>query len=283
MLVVGLSGFALLAVGCGEGVNRSELLQRSGFEPDVATLRMPLDSYLPSPREQALVDRAHNILTERCMSAKGFDWEAAAVNLDQDDDTSRNDRLYGIRSPDEARQFGFEGPVPPHVEERKQAAEVQERNTSEAEEVALVGTETKPGCVFQATEEMTDGEGPVDVMLAQVLKGQANESAMSSKAVEDATGAWQRCMQGKGYEGFRSEYELQEANPAWDEPGTPSSEEVQAAVAVVECKKESDYIEVAYREEWTAQLLLIEENAEALEDARTALDNLLRASADVVG
>jgi hypothetical protein len=214
------------------------------------------------------------------MAEKGFDWVSPPTPPENASRRPLNDRRYGVRDPSDARRYGF-APAPDPVSEELAAFQAEQgADMTDAEEQAVFGGDGSEGC-FGVSDQALNGGESVDSTVIQDLASEAYAVARSSEDVVAATERWRECMEARGYAAAPTVAEF-EGDPSWSERSKPTAEEVQAALADVECKNEAQYVDTFYEAEWREQLSLIEDNSEAFDTYRGKLDRLLERAADIV-
>jgi hypothetical protein len=249
------------------------------------TIALPLDSYEQvSVQEQQALSAAADLLTQRCMAAKGFVYSAAAqpgsgaANL-----TTIEDGGYGLASLTRAQVYGYKNPggsngsgplgivLPAFVG--------QQSKHGQAWTSALLGfvpgsrpTSHQPeGCLQES-----------DLELYGKLSGDPNPDPVPGIAVEAASWTqsdpriqledrlWSACMAREGYT-YKSPQQAQYAN--W--PSEPTSAEIATAVADVHCKTQTNFVNTWLAVEAAYQSVLISHNLTELSRLQTNFGKLL--------
>lgn len=221
----------LVLVGCaasGPGLN-GEKLDISAFAHVTAKLNhetgeieLPLAAYTTNSRERQLIDRANNVLLDRCLKAKGFGVPIDAGIMQP----FLEDRRYGIWLLSDAERYGYEPPAPR----------------------PLIGFELKVDspqhrAYFQCRDELQDKLLPV---LADNAAGDTSPPAVAARAAyvqasadpawSNSKTAWKECLEKHGLKLPNTE--------AWT-PDLPQSSEERVRVAVqdIGCKRETNLIQ----------------------------------------
>ncbi len=81
-VAAGVSAVAVALAGCVS--QAPELIETSSTAPPdgMATYTLPLDDYIISPFDLDLGNYAENLLVEKCMNARGYEWAVPKRDLD---------------------------------------------------------------------------------------------------------------------------------------------------------------------------------------------------------
>ena len=263
-----------------------------------ADLVLPLDHYLPSPRERAVLATARSELTARCMEELGFtgypvDSYAAQTQVP----LHGND--FGVFDETNARTYGFGASFETAL--LAQSADLETRfakwDSADARAArggavssdpnAAVGKGAAPtvagvpagGCEAEGPRRLyafIGATAPPDLGWIDTLQGNAFAQAAQDERLRPVTEGWSRCMKDQGYD-YATPSDANN-DPRWIEPsGVEESKRV--AVADVRCKWSSGYIDTYVGLVAAYEQRLVEKNAERLQDALDTRKKLLSAVA----
>ncbi|MFF0478367.1 hypothetical protein [Streptomyces sp. NPDC004284] len=280
-------------------------------EPEIGTvprmlsttgLSFPLDGYATTEDQRRRLEKAQSRATGDCMRRFGFDYELplSPAPIGRSGDSRR----YGLTDPAIAARYGYvphRGAQPP----AKPAAQ----NLGPSGKLALNGPDGYEGPRPMSLEEarakdsgktlngqkvpiggcLREGfltiyapkKGAVDAMFVTNVRMDAFSRSREDSRVVAAVKAWSACMAEKGYE--------------VDEPVSPQSDlgldpntfggpqAIAAARQDVACKEKANLVGIWYTVETAYQKRSIEQNAEALNQAKTELDERLKLAATLAG
>ncbi|MBV9380103.1 MAG: hypothetical protein JOY82_11250 [Streptosporangiaceae bacterium] len=232
--------------------------------PPVATyanIRMPLDAYLISHQGRTAIYRAIEVLTARCMRARGFSFPATAAAAASTSADVRPEP-YGINDPAQAARYGY-GDRPSAGDPRDgSTGERRGKHTrpwpapqqSSAYWLALTGgvpsatsatasahvpATITPGCIRAASAYVLRAGAASHHHIAVDLAGELAWKAMNDTArdarVASAENAWSACM---AEQGFHYRTPGAAANARW--PSQPGRAEIATARTDVACKHRVD-------------------------------------------
>ncbi|MFF0728415.1 hypothetical protein [Streptomyces sp. NPDC004134] len=224
-------------------------------------LSLPLEKYLPSYREMVAVDTARREVEKDCMTGLGLAWTPPVLFVDPSFsyNAMNTPRRYGITIASEAKQHGYDLPLPSSFSSGEEAtptdveAAVLKGHDAAGKPVAEVAGIDVPdgGCRGVSAEDV----GDLGDSLAGELAGQSLNTSEAHPDVVAAVAAWSACMADQGYE---TDHPYNAANIT-----TASTQEV--AVADIGCKESTDLVGIWYRVESEIQQDLIAEHRTALE------------------
>jgi len=270
---------------------------------NTATLRLPMQDYIPSAQQLSRLGRAQRILTAQCMARYGYGYRIPELP-ERPSEGGENGRRYGLTDPEAAASTGY------GADEANQPAKPARPSMDAVETLVLSGSgkldpKTLPKTQAEAEKSgRSDGEvngKPVpvggctregylklwmpaadsrDPMRVQDLDAEAYSRSRQDSRVVAATTAWTECMAKKGYHA---------KNPVSPQPElglTPatftSPEGVTAATADVGCKREVNLVGIWYSVESAYQNRLIEKNTELLRATGKQQDDALRLAAQLI-
>lgn len=261
-------------------------------------IAMPLDSYEQvAGNEQEVLSEASSLLTQSCMTARGFSYtEAAQPSTELSALQQTENSPVGLINLSQAQTYGYAtpkggsgggGPVFFGAVSGQVFGQAIQDN-GPAWVTALLGFSPDPvqqnqghheGCIQLVTSELygpdrgSSNPDPVPGIAFQAL--QWTQSDPRTLAVDKA---WSRCMTARGY-GYGSPQEAAQKN--W--PSAPSSIEIETAVADVTCKAQTNLTNTWLTVEAAYQLALIDQNLTALSQLQSSFKGLLQRAEALVG
>ncbi|WP_432068886.1 hypothetical protein [Streptomyces sp. C10-9-1] len=236
-------------------------------------LSLPLEAYMLNYSDGLQIERAKQRLAASCMKRIGFQYKVPKLGLmpPPSSNDSNMPRRYGITDLKEAEQLGYQ----------VDSADISEVNKggepSQAEWQALTGR-TAPGpegmaapmgkgipeggCLGEAGRKLNANFG--DTKTSE-LNRKSYEMSLRDDGVRRVIKQWSDCMQNKGYSFKDPQNAPFEYFGASD---TASADEIQTAVADVECKEKHDLVGVWFDVETRIQKGFIEENHLVLDAER---------------
>lgn len=234
---------------------------------DGSTLRLPLDDYLLTGPEAALVAQARRVLMGQCLRPFGMSVPEQAAG--QPGPPTLNERRYGITKADQARHAGYR--LPGDRPERP-----RQGGTPDPLLLGVI-TGTGPavvhgvrvpagGCLVQVNARLDRGEPrPADTDLAQRLTQDSFFASHGDSRVQAAIQAWSACMRTRG---FSYPDPLRAAADPRFQAGPVTRIEIQTATADLACKQQVNLVGIWYAVEAAAQRGTVAANAPALERIR---------------
>jgi hypothetical protein len=256
-------------------------------------LTLPLEAYMASYEDQVTVEQAANHLQQSCMKDYGIDLTLplAGANPPPSDNDANIERRYGITDRAEAEKYGYE--LPPALQEHTEQTmrdlsgvevEVLTGHTKPelphapegvraGEPVAVPNQGTKParteyngkklktgGCIGWSREQL--GVKETNPTFVAELAGDSLVQSMKDDKVIKANAAWSSCMDGKGHAGLADPYKAMEQGVTSD--GKPSLESIALAVDDIDCKKQTDLVNIWFGVETAIQDKQIADNKSRL-------------------
>ncbi|MFE4666269.1 hypothetical protein ACFRI7_05330 [Streptomyces sp. NPDC056716] len=300
VLAGAVSGCGLMPGG-GDDDRPAAPLTTPAAEQDV---ELPLESYYPTPEQDALLTRARGQLILECMQSFGLTFDTGTQTASAGD-PYRTDRFL-LSDAKLAADHGYHSAPEVYAAQEQAEAAAEESGWKPTADEKMVyggaGSNTYQGkqipdggCrekAFETLSTLPVGEGqeadsssgsvPPDIYFVQGLRYQANEKTAQDSRVLAMEGSWSSCMQQAGH---RYDTPAQAANdPRWQEGTVPQPGEVHVATADVKCKEQANYLGVMTQATTEYQMALIEENAEALDQFQKDYDEQLRrATATIAG
>jgi hypothetical protein len=261
-------------------------------------IAMPLDSYEQvAGNEQEVLVEASSLLTQRCMTARGFSYpEAAQPSTELSALQQTENSPVGLTKLGQAQIYGYAKPKSGTgssgpvffglVGGQVFGQAIQDHGAAWV--TALLGFSPGPvqqnqgrheGCVPLVTSELYGPDGgsanpdPVPGIAFQALQW-----TQSDPRIVAVNKAWSRCMTARGY-GYGTPQEAAQKN--W--PSAPSTVEIATAVADVTCKAQTDLTNTWLTVEAAYQLALIDQNLTALSQLQSNFKGLLQRAEALVG
>ncbi|MFK3984122.1 hypothetical protein ACI2K4_27595 [Micromonospora sp. NPDC050397] len=305
-VVICVSTALLLSSGCSgkeaaSEAGRSDVVVTTpapvGTIPEIGStqgLALPIEAYMLTGDENALVLRARQTLIERCMRGFGLTYSIRLVPPSRT--FSLVERRYGVADAATAAEWGYHSPDPAQGERRRALADNNAQTPTEL--LVLTGWPggnvlpgaTPPaagrvagrqipagGCQGEAVREITGDDGGYgDDAIVQAIN-QSTESD-SDRRVSDAVERWSECMKRAGYD-YPGPME------AIDSFGGPAPSEVERKTAVtdVKCKSETNLIGVWFTVESAYQTAAIQQNREHLASVQNRLKTIIRNATSIAG
>lgn len=260
-------------------------------------IAMPLDSYEQvAANEQEVLAQASSLLTQRCMTSRGFSYTQAAqpsgelTALQETENTP-----VGLTSLSQAQTYGYATPksgagsAGPEffgiVSGQAFGQAIQDNGPAWV--TALLGFSPGPqrgpvrheGCIQLVTSELygpdrgSANPDPVPGIAFQALQWTQNDPTVLA-----VNRAWAACMARAGY-GYATPQQAAQKN--W--PSAPSPVEIATAVADVTCKAQTNLTNTWLTVEAAYQLALISQNLTALAQLQTSFQSLLQRAEALVG
>ena len=292
-----VAGACLLAA-CGEGGEDEGLPPLGPLKPirAQADFVTPLDHYMPTPRQRAVIATAKSELTARCMEKMGFtgypvDSYAAQAEIPLhgntfgvfDEDIARrhgytpsfNDALMAQNTDIELRFAEWSSPaISEALNGRARPRSLPSAGEAPVPEEVPVG-----GCEGAAAKELYGyvGASPPTTLVnwIETLQMQAGGRAMNDPRMKAPTEAWSRCMKDRGYD-FATPTD---SNNTLGGEQTDHDTAVKGALADVRCKWSSGFIDTQVALVAAYENQVIEKNAERLQTSLDERKRLLAAIA----
>lgn len=206
----------------------------------VSRIVLPFDAYRLGPHERGLLERAHRVMTERCMQARGLGQALRAMPPVRDD-PPEHARRYGVAEEAVAHRYGYHYPSSAADDSRAAQLARWETTLSARELSALDGTTARPGCWTQATALLTPSPPQADLRWLETSNFRTvNESATHPTTLKAQT-AWRMCMRQAGFDYTTPLAASSERRWKLD-TRLITSQERATAVADVRCKHRSGLI-----------------------------------------
>jgi hypothetical protein len=251
----------LMLSGCGLSAQPGD-----GVEPAVATagsagVGLPLDAYLATDDQRAILDRAQRVLTTRCLARLGLPA-----------DTLPADALPADALRSDGRTADAGAAVPGHG---------QASATGRPRDVAVAAP--VGGCVGEAMTMLADGAPrPTDPDVVAKLSADAHRRAESDSRVRAAVADFAACVQRAGP--GQATPQPPAASPAASIARSPGAGDRQwAGAAAQRCREQTRVVAVLAAVESAYQARSIELNRGALATVKANLEARLSNAAGVTG
>ncbi|MGW3957216.1 hypothetical protein ACWEKM_41465 [Streptomyces sp. NPDC004752] len=253
-------------------------------------LSLPLEAYMASYEDQVTVEQAANDLQQSCMKDYGIDLTLprAGANPPPSDNDANIERRYGITDRAEAEKYGYE--LPPALREHTtqtmrdlSGVEVEvltghtkpepPKAPNAGDPVAVPGQGTKParaeydgkklktgGCIGWSKDQL--GVKEADPTFVAQLAGDSLVQSMKDGEVIKAIAAWSSCMGSKGHTGLADPYKAMDQGVTND--GEPSQDSIALAVDDIDCKAQTDLVNIWFGVETAIQNKQIADNKSQL-------------------
>jgi hypothetical protein len=231
---------------------------------DTVTLKLPLDTYLSTPKEVAQAGKAHRELIRRCMHRFGTPITIPEPPTGPGPKT-RNERRYGLTDPVAAAEVGYGfahlkpatrpsgTPVGPTLTDKSRAVLTGEGPN-------LPTGLPEGGCSAEAGRRLTPVDPttkkPLDEDLPQRLSLDSFQRSREDPRVRAAFADWSGCMREKGHQ-YQQPFDPL-ADPAFRPAG--STKERITARDDVACKASTNLVGRWYAVECAYQSVLITEH-----------------------
>ncbi|WP_133150537.1 hypothetical protein [Frankia canadensis] len=271
---------AALTAGCGGGPAAP-----AGARPtavvDASRLRLPLDRYLLSPDESALVARGYRVLLAECMDRFGLSGPPEPPR--SEGPHTWGERRYGITDLALAAQAGYRVSTHPPVPVARPSANDDPRTLTALTgrgAPTVNGRPVPPGGCSDETDRRLRADAPTgaDEYLAQRLDQDSYFRSERDPRVQKAAQAWSACMRGHG---------LRYPTPL-SAPADPrfrnwpvSRLEITTATTDIACKRQTNLVGIWSGVEADLQRAGIAAHRDALEKVRLTNEAQLRVVSDL--
>ncbi|SCK13319.1 hypothetical protein [Streptomyces sp. WMMB 322] len=280
-----------LTVSCGgveeggKAAERKEPASAGGMPKASAETRLlvlPFDRYVLSLKEHYTVSDASDLLIEKCMRKKGYEWKSVERPPDAVD--VKNRRRYGVVESAVAEKFGYHAP-----EELMNPYEVKEREASREKELspgAKTAALSGDGCAVKADERLSGGREPDYDKLSEI-DARIFEKSQKVPEVERAMEAWSACMREKGFDYDKPAEAVNDAR--WwskgssDESAAASRRERATASADVRCKDRTGLVGLWFSAEKRLEREQVEKTPEFFRELASVKKENLRNARAVIG
>ncbi|MFI8185217.1 hypothetical protein ACIF70_32500 [Actinacidiphila glaucinigra] len=249
----GVAAVLVCAGGCGAQQGSGNAEQPLDPVPVSATEpALPLDSYMPSPDEQARSDRAQAVLERACLARFGLRWDGpgeSALDIGRRMAASRQAERFGVVDPEQASRYGYQVPSW-STHNPRVGAILAARHVDVPPDVEKVlygmtpefGGERVPkdGCRAEAAGRLGRGAPEADRNLPARLAVQAVASTAEDPRLKPVLRAWKSCMERAGHDYASPKAASQD--PLWKHHQAPSKTELTVAATDIRCQHEARYL-----------------------------------------
>jgi hypothetical protein len=290
----GGGAFVAVAPSSGSGGGRPKITV--GPIPPASSTKpidLPLNTYSGvSGLQQTVLAEASTLLTQKCMTARGFVYSAQAAPAQEQSLLQDAEYGFGVTSQDAAASFGYgqptsSGPPPTSPAPFKAgpaflggfASFGNLAKQPRAWVVALLGfapgarngRQHEAGCLMQASAELygTGRNGLSDPVPSIAL--QASSWTQSDPRVRAVDELWSQCMKQRGYS-----YRTPQAAATAHWPQHPTPAETATAVADVACKQQVNLTNTWLTVEAAYQTALIGQDLPTLSHLQDSFQSLFK-------
>ncbi|MFD8725937.1 hypothetical protein ACFV2H_50470 [Streptomyces sp. NPDC059629] len=255
-------------------------------------LSLPLEDYMQTYQDTVALDDAARHIQKQCMAGYGFTLTLppAGSTPPPNDNDANIERRYGITDRATAAKYGYG--LPDELQ-HQQGAELP-KMTKEETEVFSGFTSLDPhdpdrapapstyngksihrnGCAGLADEQT--GQSALDFSLAGRLDAETLTESQNTPEVKSVIAAWSQCMKTKGYT-VDTPYNAIDLVPRAE--GAVSQDEIDAALADIDCKQSTDLVKIWFDAETAIQKQQIADHQGELTKAKERGTTALTAAA----
>lgn len=280
-----------LTVSCGGPEQGGKATERkepasAGSMPKASAetrrLILPFDRYVLSLEEYYTVSNASDLLIQKCMRKRGYEWKtverpSGAVEV-------KNRRRYGVVESPVAERFGYHAPeelINPYGVKEQEASREKELSAG-AKTAALSGD----GCAVKADERLSGGREPDYDKLSE-LDARIFEKSQKVPEVERAMKAWSECMREKGFEYDKPDDAVNDdrwwSKQSSDESAGASRREKATASADVRCKDRTGLVGLWFSAEKRLEREQVKETPGFFRELTSVKEESLRNAHAVIG
>lgn len=292
--VGGSGGSVFVAIGgAGGGIVVGPGLAGSSGRPEITVgpippagsdqvIDLPLNTYADVAEvQQTTLAEASTLLTQQCMSARGFVYSSQASPSQVQTLFQTAEYGFGVTSPADASTYGYGQPKtsatrpgPAFLGGFSTFGDLAKQPRAWVQALlgfapgARIGRVRRPGCLQQASQELYARGGLSDPV--PQIAFQASQWTQSDPRVRAVDAAWSRCMAQAGYHYASPQ---QAADRGW--PSKPTPAETATATADVRCKQQVNLANTWLTVEAAYQTALIRENLATLTSLQSSFSKLL--------
>lgn len=265
-LLTGLAAGAaavLLLSGCAASAADPSEIAPADLDRETGQINFPLEAYVMTQAEAALVQHANDILVGACMAEQGLPYPQADFDWVTELETSPSpDRPYGLWAMEEARINGYESPYSPARAALDAEQEALGTDWSNKVMTCIRTADTLPTMVINSTPEPT---------IADQGSLEARAEVVGSGEFQKQRALWAECIEKEGLTDSDSNEALL---PAIDYSVT-GPDQIAIAVIDVTCKDQLGSIETLAGMETKIQLDFIDAHQSELQQLRADVDQVL--------
>ncbi|MFZ3500368.1 hypothetical protein ACODT5_45360 [Streptomyces sp. 5.8] len=256
-------------------------------------LNLPLETYMQDYGDTVTIGNGKRLLAQDCMKTYGLDVQLPAhgLNPSPTENDANMERRYGLTDRETAATngYGLPGDEKPRTKQQlpkldavqtevltgRKAPTGQNGKTApntpmEAREKARESHNGKKiherGCGGWADQEI-NAPTPDELTRVSELNGNSFTESMKTPAVAAAFKDWSACMTGKGHPGFKDPFEAARSVTR-PEGATAGPEEIDLALAEIDCKAETGLVATWFSEESKIQTAVIAKQRPVLESIK---------------
>lgn len=251
-----------------------------------------MSAYMQNSSQRETIGNALGRLTHDCMARFGFSYAppSAAGNPAGPYDDTNMGRRYGVTDRDQAAKLGFglgdDSYSPPRGPKMTAAEIAVFSGHTELRPGAPKAPPTyngiaipKDGCRRESLDKVG---GMLDTSLPGRLDSESLDISQADSKVQGALQAWSKCMFAKGYS-VDHPYNMNKLDVASSGAQGPSTAEITAALADVDCKKQVNLVGIWFETESEVQRQLIEKNQLPLTEVRDRISASVKSAVAVTG
>ncbi|MDX2294418.1 MULTISPECIES: hypothetical protein [Streptomyces] len=267
-------------------------------------MELPLEAYMTSYSDQVTIDTALRTLQTQCMAEYGLtvDLPRPGVNPPAYNNTISIERRYGIADRKQAEKYGYGLPkeltrsaerfdtelsgVEVEVLTGRAKTDFRPPEGTKGDGAYLGGGQAKPartehqgkrlhegGCTGWSKRQIKWDES--DAGLISQLASKSLSDARSNEPVKKAIKDWSACMKKQGRSATDPYRAMEQGYASGD--GT-TKDAIELALDDIDCKQQTQLIEVWFKAESEIQKRLIEENKDRLVVVKTRMSEVLAAA-----
>lgn len=253
-------------------------------------MTLPLETYMQTFQETVTLEGAKRKLQEQCMADYGLPVQLPleGTNPPPSDNDANMERRYGLTDREAAATYGYglPGETTAPVRQKLPALEPVElevltgrkptpatKDMPQAQAQAEAARDSyngkklpAGGCTGWAVGQIDEPTQDELTVVAE-LNGNSFTESMRLPAVKTALAQWSQCMDGKGHKGLATPFDA--ANRVPHVEGQPSQQEIDIALAEIDCKTQTGLVGLWYNEESKLQTTLIGEHKSTLDTIRS--------------
>ncbi|SMH42911.1 hypothetical protein SAMN06295885_2097 [Rathayibacter oskolensis] len=255
---------ALLLAGCTASTSDPAVTAPADLDRETGQIHFPLEDYVMSAAEAALVQHANDVLVGACMAEQGLPYPQAEVDWVAEREASPTpDRPYGLWAMEEARTNGYETPLTPAAAALEAQHEALGTDWWATARTCLRTSDTLPTMVINSTPEPT---------IADKGSLEARSDLLAGAEFSRQRTLWTECIEEEGLTALPSDEVL---IPDFDFAAA-GPEQVAIAVIDVTCKDQLGTVDTLAALETRIQLDFIDAHRSELQQLRDDVDEVIR-------
>ncbi|PTM99475.1 hypothetical protein [Streptomyces sp. VMFN-G11Ma] len=226
----------------------------AGDSDDPAMWRLPIEAYMPTKAQSALISSSRDELIDACMAKAGFpDW-TPAPDLPQVGGKTLTDWRYGIHDAALAAKRGY------HPDAGEQRAYDQAIDAGAVDE-SKADKGTLRGCVSQVDGQVPESSAQAD--LVQQIDGESYTQSATDPRVKAVFAQWSSCMKDKGFT-YATPMDANN-DDAFGDMNTVTDKEIATATADITCRDKYQVAKTWFSAEVTLQQTAIAAHQDELD------------------